>query len=207
LPTPLFNDLIRRLLDRTAQSHLTLAWLDGECLARSIDAPSRSAFYRFADVVREEFRMAKIATSRRSSMSIIDAMTEGDPEARVKAINAGYAEKLLDRLEDLEVTDPKQMVAFSDGLRTVMQGTFGPKVANARVDALRKQIEERDSRIKLIASELAIKDQKLQTLQLDLETEKAKQRKAAEAIEKVAAEGGGVEAVVDRVREILGVAA
>ena len=164
LPTPLFNDLVRRLLDRTAQVNDTADWLQGECGARSLDAPARSSVYRFSALVREEFELARIASSRQSSQSIVAALTEGDPEARVMALNNHYTERLTDKLLDLDELDPKQMAAISDALRTVMQGTFGPKLVTARVDALRKQIEERDRAIALKTSANLILQQKLQQI-------------------------------------------
>src|SRR4051812_29937617 len=86
-PAPLLAELMERLADHRVQTDKTLAWLEDECLARQLDAPSKSALYRFASLVREEYRLALLADRRRAAEAYVTAATAGDPDAQQMALN------------------------------------------------------------------------------------------------------------------------
>jgi len=152
LPTPIFNELCERIIgavgrDRGVDS--VVEWLHGELP----DAPSRSAIYRFAGYLREEYRAARSIDRRRSAKELVATISDGEPEALQMALNLNLTERLGDMLDscgDLASLDPKTFAATVAGVRAVSQTAFDKRKMDKALQRANAQIE----RLELLNQEM-----------------------------------------------------
>ncbi len=81
LPAPMLHDLLERLLTANCTPDKALEWLDGECAARSLDAPARSSFYRFVKIVKMELALVREQMLDEPVRELIAQVTQGDAQA------------------------------------------------------------------------------------------------------------------------------
>ena len=179
LSVPLFNDLCGRILAANGEGGLTqvIEWLHGQ----TPDAPSRSAVYRFAGYLREEYRLARSLDRRRAAKEMVSQLAEGDSEAMQLGVNMKLTERLadlLDRTDNLEDLDPKTLDAAVKGVRIVSQTVFDKR----KMD---KAIQRANVQIEALTQDNQLKAQKIADYA-------AKQAAAAAALNKVAVKGGQI---------------
>lgn len=157
-PLPLLMDLLKKLADHTQRRDKILEWLGGECLERDLAVPSESAFYRFSTLVREEYRLAFMMQKRREAERFTAAITQNDPEAKQLALAHGLTELMQDQLmraSEAGAVEIDRLNAITAGTVAVNKIVLDKRKTDARVDALRKEIEHRDASIKVLQQRIA----------------------------------------------------
>ena len=177
LPSGFFNDLCRKLLERTGTVKEAAEWLQGQ----TSDAPSRSSVERFSDVLFEEYRLVQLAERRGQAERYVTACANGDPDAMQMALNSRVTELLTDELMragDGGEIETKRLMTLLAGARMVAQTSFDKQKMDVRITALEGQIASREKDIQL-------KNQKIADYV-------AKQAATAAALDKVAVKGGKI---------------
>lgn len=189
LPAPVFNDLCTRILAANGDGGMgpAIEWLHGQVE----DAPSRSAVYRFAGYLREEYRTARSLDRRRAARDAVASLAEGEPEALQLALNLNLTERLaelLDNCDDLTALDPNTLKAAVAGVRMVSQTVFDKRKMDAALRKAKEQIEK-----------LALENENLKRDVAE------KQKMALDEASKAAAAGSSATAVVDTIKKALGI--
>jgi uncharacterized protein DUF3486 len=156
LPTPVFNELCERLIERSKTVKETADWLAGE----TPDAPTKSSVERFSDALFEEYRLAQLSERRGFSERYVQEITQGDPDAQAMALNSRVTELLTDafmQADDANAIDPKRLMALLAGARMVAQTAFDKQKMDVRIKALEGQIASREK-------DIALKDAKLKAI-------------------------------------------
>lgn len=157
LPTPVFNDLCERLMEKSTTVRETADWLAGQIP----DAPSRSAVDRFAQVLFAEYRIALAAQRRTDVSEYVSRETDADPDAMVMAAQRMFVDRYTDlmlKLESFEGIDADQLYSMTAALKAIAQVAFGKQAKDAR-------LRESESRLRMAEAEIAAKELKLKEAQ------------------------------------------
>jgi hypothetical protein len=157
LPTPIFNDLCERLMEKSTTVRDTADWLAGQ----TPDAPSRSAVDRFAQVLFAEYRIALAAQRRTDVSEYVAREADSDPDAMVMAAQRMFVDRFTDlmlKLESFEGVDADQLYSMTSALKAIAQVAFGKQAKDAR-------LRESESRLRKAQAEIAAKELKLKEAQ------------------------------------------
>lgn len=197
LDAPVFHDLCERLMDRTLTVKATAEWLAGQVE----DAPTRSSVERFSEALQEEYRLAQLAQTRASASGYVAKATDGDPDAMEMAAKTRLAELLTDallRTDTLDDMDDDRIFALTGAMKAVAQVGMSKQLKDAKLKDMALQLQQREARIDLLQQQVTILEGKAKAAERETQA-------ALNAAEKAAAGGKGGAAVVDAIKQALGI--
>lgn len=171
-PTPLLMDLLKKLADHTQRKDKALEWLSNECLDRDLYVPSESAFYRFARLVREEYRLAYMSVKRREAERWVSNISQNDPAAKQLALNLGLTELIQDeimRAGDAGGLETDRLNSIIAGTRAVNMTAMDKQKMDARIKALESQNAHRAKTIEALQQRIDQLPEKVKSIQEKLD--------------------------------------
>jgi hypothetical protein len=190
LPTPIFNDLCARLLERSTSVRETAEWLAGQVE----DAPARSSVERFSDALFEEYRSALLSARRAEVVNYLAKETGGDPDAMAMAAQRRFSEMFTDLLlkkETFEGVGADELFSITSAMKAIAQVAFGKQTKDAR-------LRESEAKLRKAQADLEAKEMRLQA-------ERDARQRALDAATKAAEAGGGGAAVVAAIKQAMGI--